>query len=87
MWMLEKHIINEIYSINNKQCKCMKKNIYIEIRKINKLVSLLPNDEVMFYIKKGYDDYMVISHAKLINEEHKYIVSLIRQSKLYYSYI
>lgn len=85
--MLEKHIINEIYSINNKQCKCMKKNIYIEIRKINKLVSLLPNDEVMFYIKKGYDDYMVISHAKLINEEHKYIVHLIRQSKLYYSYI
>lgn len=85
--MLEKHIINEIYSINNKQCKCMKKNIYIEIRKINKLVSLLPNDEVMFYIKKGYDDYMVISHSKLINEEHKYIVYLIRQSKLYYSYI
>ena len=85
--MLEKHIINEIYSINNKQCKCMKKNIYIEIRKINKLVSLLPNDEVVFYIKKGYDDYMVISHAKLINEEHKYIVHLIRQSKLYYSYI
>lgn len=85
--MLEKHIINEIYSINNKQCKCMKKNIYIEIRKINKLVSLLPNDEVMFYIKKGYDDYMVISHAKLINEEHKYIVHLIRQSKLYYSYV
>ena len=85
--MLEKHIINEIYSINNKQCKCMKKNTYIEIRKINKLVSLLPNDEVVFYIKKGYDDYMVISHAKLINEEHKYIVHLIRQSKLYYSYI
>ena len=65
----------------------MKKNVYIEIRKINKLVSLLVDDKVMFYIKKGYDDYVVISHAKLINEEHKYIVHLIRQSKLYYSYI
>jgi len=65
----------------------MKKNIYIEITKLNTLVNLLSNDEVMFYIKKGYDDYMVISHSKLINEEHKYIVHLIRQSKLYYSYI
>ena len=65
----------------------MKKNVYIEITKLNTLVNLLSNDEVMFYIKKGYDDYMVISHAKLINEEHKYIVHLIRQSKLYYSYI
>jgi len=80
------YILNEIYSINNKQCKCMKKNIYIEIRKINKLVSLLPNDEVMFYIKKGYDDYMPCSAHKLINEEHKYIVHLIRQSKLYYTH-
>ena len=65
----------------------MKKNTYIEITKLDKLISLLGDDEVMFYIKKGYDDYMVISHSKLINEEHKYIVSLIRQSKLYYSYI
>ena len=65
----------------------MKKNTYIEITKLDKLISLLVDDEVMFYIKKGYDDYMVISHSKLINEEHKYIVSLIRQSKLFYSYI
>lgn len=83
--MITIHILNEIYSINNKQYVIMKKNIYIEIRKINELVTLLPNNEVVFYIKKGYDDYMVISHSKLINEEHKYIVHLIRQSKLYYT--
>ena len=65
----------------------MKKNTYIEITKLNTLVNLLSNDEVMFYIKKGYDDYMPCTAKKLINEEHKYIVSLIRQSKLYYSYI
>jgi hypothetical protein len=65
----------------------MKKNIYIEITKLDKLVSLLGDDNVLFYIKKGYDDYMPCSAHKLINEEHKYIVSLIRQSKLFYSYI
>jgi hypothetical protein len=64
----------------------MKKNTYIEITKLDKLVSLLSNDEVMFYIKKGYDDYMPCSAHKLINEEHKYIVHLIRQSKLYYTH-
>jgi len=64
-----------------------KKNTYIEITKLDKLVSLLGDDNVLFYIKKGYDDYMPCTAKKLINEEHKYIVSLIRQSKLYYSYI
>ena len=65
----------------------MMKNTYIEITKLDTLVHLLVDDKVMFYIKKGYDDYMPCSAHKLINEEHKYIVSLIRQSNLYYSYI
>ena len=65
----------------------MKKNTYIEITKLDTLVSLLGDDEVLFYIKKGYDDYMPCTAKKLINEEHKYIVHLIRQSKLFYSYI
>jgi hypothetical protein len=64
----------------------MKKNTYIEITKLDKLVSLLGDDDVLFYIKKGYDDYMPCSAHKLINEEHKYIVHLIRQSKLYYTH-
>jgi hypothetical protein len=61
-------------------------NTYIEITKLDTLVHLLVDDKVMFYIKKGWNDYMPCTANKLINEEHKYIVHLIRQSKLYYCY-
>jgi ubiquinone biosynthesis protein Coq4 len=58
---------------------------YIEITKLNDLVKLLTNGEsYIFYIKMSHDDYKVYSHAEIANADHKYIVFLIRNSKLFY---
>lgn len=65
----------------------MKKDIkYTEITKLDTLVGLLGDgDKYIFYIKMGYGDYKVIGHAQLVNAEHKYVVHLMRNSKLFYS--
>ena len=64
----------------------MKHIKYTEITKLDTLVSLLGDGrDYIFYIKMGHGDYKVVGHAKLINMEHKYVVHLMRNSKLFYS--
>lgn len=62
-----------------------KKDKYTEITKLDTLVKLLGDGDVMFYIKMGWDDYMPVTAKSIIHNEHKYLVYLIRQSRLFYT--
>jgi hypothetical protein len=62
-----------------------KKQTYTEITKMDTVVKLLGDDNVIFYIKKGVDNYVPCSKRDVIESEHKNLVYLIRQSKLFYT--
>ena len=64
----------------------MKKHIkYTEITKLDTLVSLLGDDRVIFYIKMGWNDYMPLTAQQIVTNDRKYLVHLMRQSKLFYT--
>ena len=58
---------------------------YIEITKLDTLVKMLADEHSIIYIKKGVHNYVPCSKRDIISNEHKQLVYLIRQSKLYYS--
>jgi hypothetical protein len=66
----------------------MKKKVnhdeYLIINNLWSLVNLLNDDQVLFYIKDKFNNFIEYPVDNIINAKQPYIVKLIRQKRVYY---